>query len=253
MLGYELDAWVDYGEKIPIVTDISPKTNSHIILCGMSGCGKSYYEEQILAHLVDGVFIGEYYFADYKGEDAFSYLRECPRYYAYKNTLQALDAVYSRLNSRISGEDPTTHPITLLWDEYMANILALMNEDKKKAAAVMNMVSEIMLMGRSKSVRFICSLQRPDAMAFPAGSRLNYGIVIVLGAAVKSIYEMLLPDFMGEIEGRIFERGEGVILLQGSQLHFVKVATVRDEAKMHALCVNALSDTVDPTPPPCEA
>ncbi len=239
-LGYDLDAWVDYGKKIPIVTDISPKTNSHMIICGMSGCGKSYYEETILAKLIEAESRGEYYFADYKGEDAFSYLRECSRYYSYKNTLQALSAVYSRLNSRISGEDTNTYPITLLWDEYMANILALVNEDKKKAASVMNMVSEILLMGRSKSVRFICSLQRPDAIAFPIGSRLNYGIVVVLGSAVKSIYEMLLPDFISEVRGRIFGRGEGVILLQGSQLHFVKVATVRNEAKMRELCDNAL-------------
>lgn len=239
-LGYDLDAWVDYGEKIPIVTDISPTTNSHVIICGMSGSGKSYYQQMVLAKLIDVDPRGEYYFADYKGEDAFSYLHECSRYYCYKKTLQALDAVYNRLNSRISGEDPTTHQITFLWDEYMANTLALTNEDKKKAASVMNMVSEILLMGRSKSVRFICSLQRPDSIAFPVGSRLNYGIVVVLGSAVKSIYEMLLPDFMGEVKGRIFERGEGVILLQGSQLHFVKVATVRDEAKMRAFCVSAL-------------
>jgi hypothetical protein len=128
-----------------------------------------------------------------------------------------------------------------MWDEYMANMLSLVNEDKKKAASMMNMVSELLLMGRSKAVRFICSLQRPDAIAFPAGSRLNYGVVVVLGAAIKSIYEMLLPDFIQDIKGRIFERGEGVVLMQGSELHFIKAPTVRDENRMRELCVKALS------------
>lgn len=239
-LGYELDVWNDYGMKIPVVTDISPKTNSQMLICGMSGSGKSYFEMEMFSQLIKTNPSGEFYFADYKGEDAFEYLRECPRYYSYKNTLQALDAVYSRLNARMSGEDSSNHPITLIWDEYMANILSLTNEDKKKAASVMNMVSEILLMGRSKSVRFVCSLQRPDALAFPAGSRLNYGVVVVLGAAVKSIYEMLLPDFTDKVKGRIFGRSEGVVLLQGSQLHFIKVPTVRDESKMREICVNAL-------------
>jgi len=240
-LGYELDAWRDYGEKTPIVTDISPKTNSHMLICGMSGSGKSYYENWIFSKLIEADPQSEFCLADYKGEDALAYLRECPRYYSYKNTLQALEVVYARLNARMAGEDTTTHPVTLIWDEYMANMLSILNEDKRKAASVMNMVSELLLMGRSKSVRFICSLQRPDAIAFPAGSRLNYGIVIVLGAAIKSIYEMLLPDFMDKIKGRIFGRGEGVILLQGSELHFCKVPTIKDEAAMRQMCIKALS------------
>lgn len=39
-LGYSLDDWLDYGTKTPIITDISPKTNSHMLICGMSGSGK---------------------------------------------------------------------------------------------------------------------------------------------------------------------------------------------------------------------
>ena len=86
----------------------------------------------------------------------------------------------------LSGEDETRHPITLVWDEYMANILALQGADKdlkpaeRLAPATMNKVSEILLMGRSMGVRLVCSLQRPDAVAFSAGSRLNYGIVVIL-------------------------------------------------------------------------
>jgi hypothetical protein len=52
---------------------------------------------------------------------------------------------------------------------------------------------------------------------------------------------MLLPDFKDEVQGRKFRRGEGVVLLQGSELHFIKVPMVRDVERIHQLCIKALS------------
>lgn len=242
-LGYDLDAWKNFGKKEPITIDISPSENSHILLCGMSGSGKSYMEHQLLTRLIQAERGrgGEYFFADYKGDDSFSYLRECPRYYSYKDTLKALDIVHSRLIARQSGEDVSRNPVSIIWDEYMAQALNLTSEDKKAAAAMMSKVSEILLLGRSLSVRIVISCQRPDALAFPAGSRLNLGIFVILGGAVRSIYEMLLPDHMEQVKGRQFGRGEGVVLLQGSTLRYIKVPTVRDENRMRQICFEALS------------
>lgn len=246
ILGYDLDTWNNYGEKAPISIDLSPQDNSHILICGMSGSGKSYMEQAVLAKLALAEPDGEILFADYKGEDGFSYLHNCSRYCSYLDSLCALDTVHSRLIARQSGEDTSRNPITLFFDEYMAAILNLLAQDKKKATAVMGKVSEILLLGRSLSVRFICVCQRPDALAFPAGSRLNYGVVVVLGAAVKSIYEMLLPDFREEVQGRTFGRGEGVVLLQGSELHYIKVPIVRDERRMREICIAALGSSRRP-------
>lgn len=248
VLGYNLDRWNLSGEKEPISIDLSPRVNSHILLCGMSGSGKSYLENQIiakLAHGVDGLDAAamtdrEVYFGDYKQDNSFAYLRGCPRYYGYKDTLQALDIVHGRLLVRQSGEDTSRNPVTLIWDEYMAQMLAHISEDKKAAAVVMGRVSEILMLGRSLSIRLVISCQRPDALAFPAGSRLNYGVVVVLGAAVRSIYEMLLPDHMEQTKGRQFGRGEGVVLLQGSELHYIKVPMVRDVGRMEQICIEAL-------------
>ena len=247
-LGYDLDAWNNYGEKKAISIDLAPQNNSHILLCGMSGSGKSYLEQELLSRLSLAEPSGEIFFADYKGDDSFLHLRNCARYYSYLDALCALDAVHSKLLVRQSGKDTTRNPVTLIFDEYMAAVLNLLAQDKKKAAAVMGKVSEILLLGRSLSVRFVCVCQRPDALAFPAGSRLNYGVVIVLGAAARSIYEMLLPDFREDVQGRQFGRGEGVVLLQGSELRYIKVPTVRDSRRMKELCTAALNRC-----PPCEA
>lgn len=243
-LGYDLDRWRLFGEKVPITIDLSSRANSHILLCGMSGSGKSYLENQILAKLalaeMDTDTDAEIYCVDYKGEDALAYLRGSTRYFSYRETLQALEIVHGRLLARQSGEDTSRNSVTLIWDEYMAQMLALISEDKKAAAMVMGKVSEILMLGRSLSIRLVISCQRPDALAFPAGSRLNYGIMVILGAAVRSIYEMLLPDFMDELKGRQFGRGEGVVLLQGSELHYIKVPMVRDVGRMEEICIKAL-------------
>lgn len=256
ILGYDLDEWRNYGLKEPITVDVSPDTNSHILLSGMSGSGKSYAERQLWARLIraeQGDQGGEYLFADYKGDDTFSYLKDCPRFFPYKAAFAALDTVHARLIARQSGEDTSRHPITLIWDEYMAATLNLISEDKRAATTAMSKVSEILQLGRSLAVRLVSVCQRPDALAFPAGSRLNYGVIIVVGAAVRSIYEMLLPDHMEQVKGRQFGRGEGVVLLQNSELRFIKVPTVRDENRMRQICLEALSKPLDLSRPPCEA
>lgn len=241
-LGYSFDKWHNYGIREPIKTDISPEHNSHILITGMSGSGKSYCELKIFAKLVMAASDNECYFADYKQEDSFSFLRGCSRYFPYKRTIEALDIVYTILQKRQSGEDKSRKPVTLIWDEYVANILALLSEDKKMATVVMNRVSEILMLGRSLNVRFLCSCQRPDASVFPTGSRLNYGVIMILGAPIRSIYEMLIPpEYIEQIGERKFKTGEGVLLLQGSELHFIKVPMVRDMNRMRELCIKALS------------
>lgn len=204
----------------------------------MSGSGKSYMEQELLFRLIlaDAKNYqkgqnGEYFFCDYKCDSSFAYLMSegSPRYFAYTDTLQAIDLVHSHLMARQAGKESSKCPISLFIDEYMALILNLMGTDKKKAAEVSGKISQILLLGRSPSVRLAIFCQRPDAVAFSAGSRLNFGNIIILGSAAKSIYEMLMPDFMDELKGRRFGRGEGVVLLQGADLRFIKVPTVRDE------------------------
>ena len=242
VIGYDYDFWYGYGKKEPLSVDVSLNTNSHCILFGMSGSGKSFALIRCFKALVSDSPQAEFYFADFKQDDSFSFLRDCSRYYPYRRSIEALEIVYDILHKRLSGEDVKRHPVTFIWDEYMANILALQGEDKKKAADVMNKVSEILMLGRSLGIRFICSCQRPDAKAFPDGSRLNYGIIMILGAPMRSIYEMLMPkEYIEMVEDRQFERGEGVLLLQGSDLHFVKIPTVRNMKKMQEICINALS------------
>lgn len=115
VLGYDYDEWYGYGRKTQMVTDISSKSNSHILICGMSGSGKSYSENLLFAKIATlGERRGRIYFADFKQDDQFLYLRKCPRYYPYDKTLEALEIVYEIMHKRQSGEDDSRDPITLI-------------------------------------------------------------------------------------------------------------------------------------------
>lgn len=243
LIGYEYDTWYGFGDKIPVTTDTSIRTNSQTLICGMSGSGKSYLTNQYISRIfLQGKEDSICYFADFKQDDTFAYLRECPRYYPYDKTIEALDVVYDIMHRRQCGEDKTRNFITLVWDEYMANILALLGREKKKAEVVMQKVSEILMLGRSLAVRLVIACQRPDASAFPTGSRLNFGVIIIVGASIESVYSMLMPkELIEKVGDRQFKTGEGVVLLQGSELRFIKVPVVRNEEKMKAICINALT------------
>lgn len=242
ILGYDYDKWHGYGIREPICCDFSSKTNSHILICGMSGSGKSYATNILFAKIVCENLQGRVYFADFKQDEQFVYLQKCPRYYPYDKSIEALEEVYSILHNRQSGEDETRYPVTLIWDEYMANILSLQSSDKKKADEVMRKVSEILMIGRSLGVRIFISCQRADASAFPTGSRLNYGIIMIVGAPIRSIYEMLIPkEYIDLIGERQFEVGEGVVLLQGAQLRFIKIPMVKNVENMQQICIDALT------------
>lgn len=243
LIGYDYDAWYGYAEKMAISVDVSTKVNSHTLICGMSGSGKSYLTNQYLARLC--LYGGEdsvVYFADFKQDDSFAYLRECPRYYPYDKTIDALEEVYEIMHKRQCGEDTSRHYVILVWDEYMANILTLLGSEKKKAEAVMRKISSILMLGRSLAIRLIIACQRPDSISFPTGSRLNFGVIIIVGATLESIYSMLMPkELIEKVGNRKFHTGEGVMLWQGSELKFIKVPVIRDEEKMKAICINALT------------
>ena len=94
LIGYDYDAWYGYGERVPIYADATTRNNSHTLICGISGSGKSYLTNQYLARIcLHGGEKSVLYFADFKQDDNFSHLRKCPRYFPYDKTLEAIEEV----------------------------------------------------------------------------------------------------------------------------------------------------------------
>lgn len=241
-LGYDFDAFLNYGGKEEISVNLGSIENTHIILSGMSGSGKSTALLTIYAKLVKAESSGIYYFADFKQDSSFKFLNQCSRYYPFEQCIKAVETVFEILLNRQSGKEQYEEPVTLIFDEYVAYILYLMEIDKKKAESVMSKISTMLMLGSSLKVRLVLACQRPDASVFKNGSRLNFGIIIILGASIKSIYEMLLPkEYIDLIGERIFKVGEGVVLLQNSELYFVKMPIIRNKSKLKEICSVGLS------------
>lgn len=241
IVGYNLRIWEQFGEREDICIDNSSGENRHLILCGMSGSGKSYCLQAIFAKKYLANPDGEYVLLDFKRADSFEHLRSCKHYYSYEKTIEGFEYVYTRLRKRLLGEDTTKNDILCIWDEYVSNVIELINKDKKYASKIMNMVSELLILGRELNVILWIASPRSDSIVFPLGSRLNFGYILILGGPNMSICEMLIPDFMDAIKGQRFERGEGVLLSQGNKLDYIKIPVVRDEKRMKALCIKALS------------
>ena len=236
--------WMDYGTQVPILADISTHENSHTLLTGMSGSGKSTLLLRMLALIIRTIPTCEIHFGDYKQEEIFSFLRhENLRYYGFHAVTDAINLVYDKLQARIANTDTTKNPVILVIDEYVSYMASLQNTDKKMASSMMCKIAEILLMGRSLDIRIICTCQRPDAVVFPLGSRLNYGFIICLGASLKSTYEMLLPDaeYFDKIGDRKFSKGEGIMLIQNSELLFIKIPKPDNMDKIKELCIKGLS------------
>lgn len=244
LLGYEYEPWYFYGTKEPILTDFSISTNKHIIIAGLSGGGKTYATKQLLARMFllgqeQGIKI---LFADFKGDDSYIQLRNCTNYFSYEQTLDALNILYDTLHKRQNGEDNSRSPHYLIWEEYLSNVLSLKTKDKKLAEKVMQQVAEILSIGRSLNVNLCITTQTAYASVFPEGSRNNFGIIMICGAPLRSIYELLLPkEYIEKATQKTFKKGEGVILLQGSDLHFMKVPWIQNESKLNEICIQALS------------
>lgn len=77
IFGYDLDTWQGYGKKKPLEMNLSGTVAASTLVVGMAGSGKSESIKCLLARLgiqKDCVI----YFGDFKQDDTFSFLRDCP-------------------------------------------------------------------------------------------------------------------------------------------------------------------------------
>ena len=122
-------------------------------------------------------------------------------------------------------------PVFLICDEFPAMILYLEGIDKKRASEIKNQIAEILMLGRSWGYGIWITTQRPDANFFSNGARDNFMNVIALGRLSTESKRML---FAGEeIPSRPFyQKGEGLILMDGYALQELKVPQISSLSKM---------------------
>lgn len=234
---------------LPIKLDI--KSFCHLLLVGSSGSGKSFALLFLLGSLLKDNPTTNVYFLDFKSSPEFKFLAPYKHFYSGDDCYQGLLDYYQEFcDARKNGTSKTR--AVLIWDEYPAAIAYYTNRDKlektKYASEILNIISEILMLGRGNGAGFGCWIccQRPDSTLFNGGSRENFMIYTVLasGGISPEMKRMVLPDEI--IPDRIYQKGEGLLKAEGHALMEVKFPWIRNmvDWRKHILSILCKDNTI---------
>lgn len=179
---------------------------SHILVVGASGAGKTYTCKQILADIINQHDSTkkeneniEIILCDYKGDGDFEIFKEFQNCYRYQEVKEGFLRFYNILKNRQSGNDYSRSPVYLYFDEWASFILSISSQDKKEADNLKMKLTEILQLSRSFNLHTICSLQRAEASYFLNGARDNFPIRLGLSRLSDESRRQLFPDMPKEI------------------------------------------------------
>ncbi|MDL2302321.1 ATP-binding protein [Lachnospiraceae bacterium OttesenSCG-928-D06] len=226
VIGYDLTAWNSYLHKMPIRVDVNKQPSCLIV--GASGSGKSYSLIYMLKNLVEEVRGNiKLYFCDFKNSDDFAFLSGYKHYYTYMDCKAGLDAFHAAFTDAQNSNSENMDLNILVFDEYAAFIYRLEAEDKKVAAHYKGIISDLLMLGRSRSFGIWILAQRPDAALFHAGSRANFFIRILYGSSTMEARRMVVSD--AELpKGQVYRQGEGICWIDGKGLVEIKIPRIKD-------------------------
>ncbi len=224
MLGYNLEFMEMQGLQIPLYASI----NSHLIVVGGSGSGKS---TAILYWLYK---IRNYncslYIVDFKASHEFQGITD--NFAEFEASYDLIKKFYEDFLSTPEGGDGKVK--ILLIDE-IAGLLthySLTKENKAKADEIRNIMSSILMLGRSRKCFLWLSMQRYSASIFPAssGSADNFHICVGLGRlTVDGRKGLFAGEHFENEENLQFGQGKGIVLIDGQPLKALIIPKVSKE------------------------
>lgn len=214
-----------------------PSKAPHIVIVGSTGSGKTYFSKSLLGKLALYGEKPQLYVCDFKGDEDFSFLCGCKKFYRYTACEQGLEEFYQCFLNRQSGKSSERMMLVLFFDEW-ASYLNFVG--KKKAEEEKGKLSNLLMLGRSFNVHVIISQQRADAQYFST-ARDNFNLVIGLGNLSPESKEMLFHDYKEEMEANC-GRGMGYTLSNGMNLKKILVPTITNEKKLHNAILSIVSN-----------
>ena len=212
-LGYEFRTLFTLGVKVPVIASV----RSHLIVVGSSGSGKStailYWLYKIRNERVI-LFI-----CDFKASKEFAGITN--HFAEFESCYEVIKNFYDEFLRTPEGGDGMVK--ILLIDEIAGLLMhfSMSKDGKQKADEIRNIMSSILMLGRSRGCFLWLSMQRYTASIFPAssGSADNFHICVGLGRMTVDGRKGLFAGehFEGE-EELTFEQGKGIILIDGQPL-----------------------------------
>ncbi len=230
MIGYDFFMFSEQGLKVPL----SAPVGSHLIVVGGSGSGKStallYWLWKLKQHRPI------LYIADFKKSNEFCGISK--NYAEYEECYLLIKDFYNEfLNTPEGGNGK----IKILIIDEIAGLLThfSMNKGtKEKADEIRQIMSSILMLGRSRRCFLWLSMQRYTASIFPSasGSADNFHVCIGLGNLSVDGRKGLFAGehFTGEDE-LLYGQGKGIVLVDGQQLKGIIIPQVSKQKLLKLL------------------
>ena len=225
-----------YKQGIRMYETWAPERVPHIAASGATWQGKTYALKLLLAKTCKYVPDVQITVCDFKGDEDFSFLSGCHRFYRFDECIEGLKSFYESFVA-IQKNPPKYRPMRiLLYDEFAATLAFA---DKKTAEDLKRMVSSLLMLSRGFNFHIILSQQRLSADSFICGSRDNLNMLLTLGNISKEVAGMLYSDYKDEIiPDRT--RGTGYMLINASEFKRIIVPTISNMDKVNQVIKEAV-------------
>ena len=222
----------------PIEMDIF--ATGQICCVGGTGSGKSVSVMYLLYNTYKSAKKEKYeielFICDFKKSGDFKGITDN---YAEFDKITALIKRYYKEFENTAENSPTIK--ILLIDEYAGYIVWLTQNDNHRAKEVKEMISNILMLGRSRHCYAWCVQQRISASLFPAGIGAIDNFQICLGMGRLSV-ESRKSLFAGEhLADRDYEEryhpktGQGLVLIDGQDIQPIQIPYIKDKEKLKRL------------------
>lgn len=225
--------------------NINVKITGHLCIVGGTGSGKSVCTLYCLYNLLKNYEV-ELSICDFKKSGDYTGIAK--KFAEFTEVTECIETFYK--DYQITPENNTSIKILLI-DEYAGYIIWLMQNDKKKAEEIKQIVSEILMLGRSRRC-FIWSVQqRISASLYPSGIGAidNFQICIGLGRlSVESRKSLFAGEHMENVSfenGFIPKTGEGLVLIDGEELQPIKIPFISDKGQLKNVLVRMAKRNVE--------
>ena len=189
-----------------------PEKQPHIGITGNSGWGKTVMCKLLLFRSAQAG--ARLIVCDAKGDD-YRFLNGCPGFYDALQYADGVNYAAKILEAHQTGKNIEKQFTVVLLEEWTAYINILTALDKKKAEALKNKLSTLLLLGRSWGIHIVLSAQRFDsALLGPGGAREQLSLIFQLGPVSKEAGPMIGITDRSQLSP-VFERGMGHLILDG--------------------------------------
>lgn len=242
-MGFDLDLWIKDGIKIPVTAPIG-----HLICVGGSGSGKStallYWLFQLKKYRSNVALT----ILDFKASHEFSGISK--DYAEFEQCYDKIVDFHKMFLSINEGGDGKVH--LLIIDE-IAGLLthfSMDKEGKQKAEKIRQIMSSILMLGRSRNCFLWILMQRYSATIFPASSGAvdNFHIAVGLGRlTVDGRKGLFAGEHLENEDYLTFGQGKGIVLIDGQSIQALILPRVSKVKLLKQLQLFNQKGSVPPT------